>query len=258
MDKNNAHILVVDDEAGMRDLLTMEFESRGYRVTTACDGAEAVEKFQKEEFQLVVSDVKMPRMDGIAALEAIKNVNPDVEVIITTGFGSIDTAVAAMKKGAYDFVQKPFNLDEIMLLVEKALEKSDLKALLALYESSKAIFSAVKLDQLFDLVTDLVQRVLRADECSVMLLDTEKKLYIAARHGLDKDWAPARLRSSSSIPRITAFRLNSALFLLCQLSARLTSLPMLAIWAARESLLQRPEASSLCCGVILSIVARYQ
>ncbi|PIU19867.1 MAG: response regulator, partial [Elusimicrobia bacterium CG08_land_8_20_14_0_20_59_10] len=114
-----AKILVVDDEPGIRDMLSYELSSHNYRVVTAVNGEDALEKIRKEKFQLVISDVKMPRMDGIVMLEAIKKIAPDVEVIMSTGFGTIETAVSTMKKGAYDFIRKPFDLDEILALIEK-------------------------------------------------------------------------------------------------------------------------------------------
>ena len=108
----NEHIkiLVVDDELGIRDLLSSELRSHEYHVVTATNGEEAIEKVKKEKFQLVISDVKMPRMGGLEMLEAIKKIDPDIEVIMSTGYGTIETAVSAMKSGAYDFIQKPFKI----------------------------------------------------------------------------------------------------------------------------------------------------
>ena len=142
----SAKILVVDDELGIRDMLSYELSSHDYGVVTAVNGEDALEKLRREKFQLVISDVKMPRMDGMEMLEAIKKLDPDVEVIMSTGFGTIETAVSAMKKGAYDFIQKPFNIDEILVLIEKALEKNELKILLGVYETSKAVLASLKLD----------------------------------------------------------------------------------------------------------------
>lgn len=187
IDKKSAKILVIDDEQGIRDLLSYELGAQGYGVVTACNGEEGIEKLKRDKFHLVISDVKMPKMDGVKTLEAIKRIDPDIEVIMATGFGNIEIAVAAMKKGAYDFIQKPFNLDEIMNLVEKALEKSELKALVILYETSKAIFSAVKLEQLFPILIDLSLKLLKADDVSIMLLGEDQKLFIAACKGCEDE-----------------------------------------------------------------------
>lgn len=166
-----ASILVVDDERGVRDMLAHELEKEGYRVVTAQDGAQALERLRAEAFQLVISDVKMPNLGGLEALAAIKKINPDVEVILVTGYATVDDAVAAMKQGAYDFVQKPFHMDALRALVEKALEKRELKAVIGLYESSKAMFQTIKLDELLPLITRLTRAVLRADEVSISLLN---------------------------------------------------------------------------------------
>jgi len=112
---------VVDDEQGMLDLLSFELGSKGYEVATASKGSEALERFKKEKFGLVITDLKMPGMDGIALLEVLKKIDPQIKVVLITGFGTIETAVAAIKKGAYDFIRKPFELKEIFSIVEKIL-----------------------------------------------------------------------------------------------------------------------------------------
>ena len=124
---SKARILVVDDELGMRDLLKLILEMEGYQVVTAVDGQEAFEWVEKEKFQLVITDMMMPRMDGLTLLEAIKKRDLYLEVIVTTGFGQVDNAVNAMKKGAYDFIQKPYSTDQIVAVIEKALEKGHLR-----------------------------------------------------------------------------------------------------------------------------------
>ncbi len=185
--KRDVRILVVDDEEGIRDFLCYELNSHGFQVFTANNGMEAVEKVKKQKFDLVLCDVQMPGMNGISTLEEIKKIDPRVEVIIATGYGTVETAVSAMRKGAYDFIQKPFNIDELLMLIEKAMEKSGLKMLVALYESSQIVFSRMKLSELLDVVMRLLQEVLNADEGSFMLLDREEKLYIAASRGLSQE-----------------------------------------------------------------------
>jgi signal transduction histidine kinase/DNA-binding response OmpR family regulator len=186
-DKKETRILIVDDEPGIRDLLQFELGSQGYQISTASDGMDAVAMVRSQPFDLVISDIKMPRMDGVAMLEEIKKINPNIEVIMATGFGTIETAVSAMKMGAYDFIQKPYHIDEIGALIEKALEKNELKTLIALYESSRAIFSTVKLEDLLQLVMDLIQKGLQADEGSLLFVDDSNKLYIACSIGLKEE-----------------------------------------------------------------------
>ncbi|MBI3553328.1 MAG: response regulator [Elusimicrobia bacterium] len=179
---NSAKILVVDDERGMREMLAHELGKQGYRVATAQDGRQALERLRDEDIQLVISDVKMPNLGGLEALAAIKKINPDVEVILATGYATVDDAVEAMKHGAYDFIQKPFHIDALLALVEKALEKRELKAVVGLYEASKAMFQTIKLDELLPLVARLTRSVLRADEVQVMLLN-DGRLETAAALG---------------------------------------------------------------------------
>ncbi len=123
---NLIKILVMDDEQGIRDLLSYELGARGYMVITAANGEEGVKKIAADKFNIVISDIKMPKLDGLEALERIKSIAPETEVIMTTGFATIDTAIESMKKGAYDFVTKPYNLDELYSRIEKALEKQSL------------------------------------------------------------------------------------------------------------------------------------
>lgn len=185
--KGQTKILVVDDEPGIRDLLSYELGSRGYKAATAVNGEDALEKIKKEKFHLVISDVKMPRMGGLEMLEAVKKLDPGIEVIMSTGYGTIETAVTAMKMGAYDFVQKPFDLDEIFAAIEKALERSELRTLLGIYEAGKHIFSSIKLKELLPVMAGLSSRILKADDVSIMLLDSDNRLAVAAAAGLDDD-----------------------------------------------------------------------
>ncbi|MDD2804614.1 MAG: response regulator [Elusimicrobiales bacterium] len=180
-----AKLLVVDDEQGIRDMLSYELGLRGYQVATADNGADALEEIKKDKFRLVISDVKMAGMDGLQLLEAVKKSAPDVEVIMSTGYGTIEMAVSAMKKGAYDFIQKPFDLEELLALIEKALEKNELRSMLGVYEASKAVMSSIKLHELLPLLAKLSARVLKADGACIMLLSPEGKLGVAAVHGRD-------------------------------------------------------------------------
>jgi DNA-binding NtrC family response regulator len=124
---SHERILVVDDEEQMRDLLAKVLERKGYQVSACGDGAEALALLEREPADLVVTDVRMPGLNGMEALRAIKELNPDIVVIIMTAFGSIDQAVQAVKDGAYDYINKPFKIDEILLTIEKALEERHLR-----------------------------------------------------------------------------------------------------------------------------------
>jgi DNA-binding NtrC family response regulator len=124
--KAHTHVLVVDDEAGLRMVLSNEIEDFGYHVSQANSGIEAIEMFKKQSVDICVLDLKMPGMDGLEALVKLKAIQPLTEVIMITGHGTMEAAIEALKKGAYDFVTKPCPLDELELLIEKALEKRTL------------------------------------------------------------------------------------------------------------------------------------
>ena len=117
------NVLVVDDEAGFRNLLKWELESIGVHVDTAENGAEGVRKADGTAYDVIITDITMPEMDGLKLLEEIKKTAPRTEVIIATGFGAVETAVYAMKNGAYDFVLKPYDLEYLKQKVFQAVDR---------------------------------------------------------------------------------------------------------------------------------------
>lgn len=119
----NIDVLVVDDEAVIREGLRRILEKEGYHVETSASGQIALERLQDENYGLVITDLKMPGMSGMEVLKAIKILQPEVPVIIITGFSTVDTAVEAMKNGAFDYIAKPFTPDQITEKVRKALEQ---------------------------------------------------------------------------------------------------------------------------------------
>lgn len=119
-----ASILVVDDERSMRDFLKILLNKDGHQVTTAENGQAALLVLQNQSFDVVVSDIRMPGITGIQLLEAIKEKSPELPVILITAFASPDDAVLAMKNGAFDYISKPFNVDEIKSVIESATSKN--------------------------------------------------------------------------------------------------------------------------------------
>ncbi|MDE3242722.1 MAG: sigma-54-dependent Fis family transcriptional regulator, partial [Nitrospirota bacterium] len=116
-------ILIVDDEQSMRDVLSIMLKRAGYGVTVAADGEEAVAQLGKDIFDLVITDLKMPKVGGLEVLKAVKDSSPETVVLVITAFASTETAVEAMKRGAYDYLTKPFQVDEVQLIIRNALEK---------------------------------------------------------------------------------------------------------------------------------------
>lgn len=119
-------ILLVDDEARALEALGRTLQMMGYQTVGASDPKMAQDLLRKERYDILIADLIMPNMDGIGLLEFCKNLNPDLPVIILTGYGTVKTAVEAIKKGAFDYVTKPYNIDEIDLIVKRALQQRDL------------------------------------------------------------------------------------------------------------------------------------
>jgi len=119
----SAQLLVIDDDAVTRELLTEVLQSEGYRVAACDSGPRALERAEHEHFDLAVTDVRMPEMDGIAVTRALKARDPAIQVIVMTAFGSVETAVEAIRHGAFDYVSKPMNLEEIKSTVRRALSE---------------------------------------------------------------------------------------------------------------------------------------
>ncbi|MBW1921613.1 MAG: response regulator [Deltaproteobacteria bacterium] len=120
-----AKILLVDDEVTFTENMAKLLNARGYRVTTANSGDEAIRMLEKENFDVVVLDLKMPGMDGLTTLKEIKKLDLFTETLILTGHGSIDSALEAVKLGAYDYLTKPCEIDELVAKIEGAWAKKD-------------------------------------------------------------------------------------------------------------------------------------
>jgi two-component system, NtrC family, response regulator AtoC len=117
-------ILVIEDKDSMRDMLKQTLEAEGYLVMTARDGAEGIKKLSEEQTSLVLTDLKLPKKDGFEVLKAVREENSLLPVIVMTAFGTIETAVKAVKQGAYDFLTKPFDTEHLLVLIKRALDAS--------------------------------------------------------------------------------------------------------------------------------------
>lgn len=121
-----AKILVIDDEKPIRNTLQEILEYEDHQVEIASDGFDGLEKAKENKYDIILCDIKMPNMDGIEVLEKLEKVSPDVPVVMISGHGSVETAVEALKKGAYDFIEKPLELNRLLVTIRNALEKKDL------------------------------------------------------------------------------------------------------------------------------------
>ncbi len=121
-----AEILIIDDEKAIRKTLTEILSYEGYNIEEAIDGEEGLSRFKKKTFDLVLCDIKMPKLDGIEFLQKVRTLNPDVPVIMISGHGNIETAVEAVKLGAFDFISKPPDLNRLLITIRNALDKTSL------------------------------------------------------------------------------------------------------------------------------------
>jgi DNA-binding NtrC family response regulator len=121
-----ASILIIDDEKSIRKTLTEILSFEGYKIDEAADGEEGLKRFSEKNYDLVLCDIKMPKLDGIEFLERAKMVHPDVPIIMISGHGNIETAVEAVKKGAFDYISKPPDLNRLLITLRNAIDKQEL------------------------------------------------------------------------------------------------------------------------------------
>jgi len=182
--EDRPRILVVDDEKVIRDMLADFLGMEGYIVRTAEDGTSALGELTKGHFDLVISDLKMPRMGGIALLEEISKTAPNALTVIMTGFGTVETAIDAMKRGAYDYILKPFKVEEVIHVVQRGLEKQRLSAenlrlreALSLYKVSEAIAASLSFDEVLATIGDTAVHEVQGDLVSTWLDDGEGSFF---------------------------------------------------------------------------------
>jgi response regulator RpfG family c-di-GMP phosphodiesterase len=174
--EESPRILVVDDEKVIREILSDFLTMEGFLVRTVEDGEAAVEELQRRSYDLVISDLKMPRMGGLELLENINRLNLNVLTVIMTGFGTVETAIEAMKKGAYDYILKPFKVEEVVHIVQRGLDRQRLqeenirlKEALSLYKISEAISQSLSLDHILELISETTVEEMQADVVTVQL-----------------------------------------------------------------------------------------
>jgi len=131
--KKDINILVVDDDKMLADNLTEYLTKLGYHASSVYDGNEAIDRFRQGNYQLVITDLVMPDMDGIELMDSIKRIDKVAMIIVVTGHGSIESAVTAIKKGAYDYILKPFKMEELDVIINRAFERHTLSKQLGLF-----------------------------------------------------------------------------------------------------------------------------
>jgi DNA-binding response OmpR family regulator len=157
-------ILIVDDEKNIRLTLSQALETLGTQIDAAADGEEALSKLKEKQFGLILLDIRMPGMDGMEVLRRVREIRPDIRVIMITAYGTIESAVEAMKLGAADFLQKPFDPEEVRELVSRVMDRDKLNEnKLADYTSHVELAKKCIGDRHFDAAVEHVRKAIFID-----------------------------------------------------------------------------------------------
>jgi DNA-binding NtrC family response regulator len=175
-------VLVIDDEAGMRDLISRAFSDAGYKTSAAPDGIVGVGAVKQEEFDVVLLDMSLPKMNGLEALNRIKEIRPSLPVIMITAYGSTKTAVEALRLGAYDYITKPFELDELQVLVERALAHQHV------IDENRFLRNELRSKYGFDNIVGASKAVQKAYVMAAQVAQTDATVLILGETGTGKEY----------------------------------------------------------------------
>src|SRR5437588_2502355 len=192
-------VLVVDDEQSLRKVLAATLQREGYEVTVCGDGEEAIAALERDGADVVVTDLVMPRMDGLSLLRKVVARHPDVPVIVVTAHGKIDSAVEAMKAGAFDFVTKPFEHAELKATIAKAARQSDLNAGNVVPEEGHK----------FTGIVGRGQRMVELQQVIAKVADAPSTVLIQGESGTGKELVATALHENSSRREDALININS-------------------------------------------------
>ena len=184
---NNRDIrfLIADDEKDFRDLLRTILNKKGYKVNEATDGNEALDLIESESFDVIITDLKMPGADGFDVLQKSIEQNPDTQVIIITGYATLESALKAIKEGAYDYIKKPFSFDEIDVVIRNAVLKINLiKANRNLLRCLKSAYGRLREKAPDNLIPD---------QCTAVELSDRKKEKLPPELGSIVKWSTTKI-----------------------------------------------------------------
>ena len=184
-------ILIVDDEEHIRKILTIMLTKKGYETRAAAGGSEALDLARHQSFDAVITDLRMSGMDGLELLARLKEYDPDLIVVVITAFSSVETAIAAMRQGAYDYISKPFKEDEIIMVLEKALERQSILAenrqlkaqIKEKYDFSNFIGRSAPMQRVFDIIAKVAE--------------TKTTVLISGESGTGKELAARSIHANS-------------------------------------------------------------
>jgi two-component system nitrogen regulation response regulator NtrX len=173
-----SNILIIDDEKAIRKTLSEILSYEGYKIDEAGDGEEGFRKFREKEYDVILCDIKMPKMDGIEFLEKAKEANPDLPIIMISGHGTIETAVEAVKKGAYDYISKPPDLNRLLITIRNAMDKTSLVA------ETKVLKR--KVSKVQDMIGDSIP-IHKIRETIEKVAPTDARILITGENGVGKE-----------------------------------------------------------------------
>ena len=176
--EESPRVLVVDDEQVIREILTDFLSMEGYIVRAVEDGQAALDELADNHYDIVLTDMKMPKLGGLELLDEIAKMEREVVSVMMTGFGTVETAIEAMKKGAYDYILKPFKVEEVVHIVRRGLEQQrlkleniQLKETVSLYRLSEAVSASLSLDSILEIILESTMQETGADAAQLLLSD---------------------------------------------------------------------------------------
>lgn len=196
-----AKILIIDDEKSIRKTLREILEYEKYQVDEASDGVEGIAMIQKEKYDIVLCDIKMPKMDGIEVLDKIMHLSADTPVVMISGHGNIETAVEAVKKGAFDFIAKPLDLNRLLVTIRNAMDKS------TLVTETKVLKK--KVSKTFDMVGES-KGIQQIQEMIERVAPTDARVLITGGNGSGKELVARWLHEKSNRANAPLIEVNCA------------------------------------------------
>ena len=200
----DTRVLVVDDERSMRDLLAIMLRQAGHDVTVAEGGEQAIEAFKSEAYDLVITDLRMRKVDGLAVLRAAKEISPQTVVLVITAFASTETAVEAMKLGAYDYITKPFKMDEVRLIIANALERKRLQ------DENTALKRQLRRERGFENFVGRSRQMLEVFETIRKTADSLSTVLVTGESGTGKELVARAIHLNSRRQRLPFVPVNCA------------------------------------------------
>ena len=203
MDKNMKKILIIDDEKAIRNTLKEVLEFENYHVESAEDGFSGLDLLDQKKYDLVFCDIKMPKMDGIEFLDFIQKKNPEIPVVMISGHGNIETAVESLKKGAYDYIQKPLDLNRILVSVRNAFDKGEI------LKENKVLRKKIK-KKSNDQIIGESEAILKIKKMIDKVAQTDARVLITGGNGAGKELVAKQLHDKSNRSKAPFVEVNCA------------------------------------------------